>query len=176
MAWLEKDHNGHGRQPPDQAAQSHIQPGLECLQGWDGGAATTSLGNLFHCVTTHFLLIPNLNLPSCFKTIPPRPTTSNPWKHSFPLLFIRSLPSLMNIHWDLLYLLCLKALLLAFRFLQTNQTYSHQFYKHREGQDHRYHLLASHTDTEHVPIISIIVRELTENTWNGGKKKKGQMK
>ena len=22
------------RQPPDQAAQSHIQPGLECLQGW----------------------------------------------------------------------------------------------------------------------------------------------
>ena len=24
-----------GRQPLDQAAQSHIQPGLECLQGWD---------------------------------------------------------------------------------------------------------------------------------------------
>jgi len=24
----------HGRQPPDQSAQSHIQPGLECLQGW----------------------------------------------------------------------------------------------------------------------------------------------
>jgi len=23
-----------GRQPQDQAAQSHIQPGLECLQGW----------------------------------------------------------------------------------------------------------------------------------------------
>ena len=23
-----------GRQPPDQAARSHIQPGLECLQGW----------------------------------------------------------------------------------------------------------------------------------------------
>ena len=23
-----------GRQPPEQAAQSHIQPGLECLQGW----------------------------------------------------------------------------------------------------------------------------------------------
>jgi len=23
-----------GRQPPDQAAQGHIQPGLECLQGW----------------------------------------------------------------------------------------------------------------------------------------------
>ena len=24
----------HGRQPRDQAAQSHIQPGLECLQEW----------------------------------------------------------------------------------------------------------------------------------------------
>jgi len=23
-----------GLQPPDQAAQSHIQPGLECFQGW----------------------------------------------------------------------------------------------------------------------------------------------
>jgi len=43
MAWVEKDHNAHpvptpcyvqGRQPPAQAAQSHIQPGLECLQGW----------------------------------------------------------------------------------------------------------------------------------------------
>jgi len=43
MGWVEKDHNGHlvstpcsvqGRQPPDQAAQSHIQPGLERLQGW----------------------------------------------------------------------------------------------------------------------------------------------
>ena len=42
MAWVEKDHNDHvvstpchgqGCQPPDQAAQSHIQPGLECLQG-----------------------------------------------------------------------------------------------------------------------------------------------
>jgi len=43
MAWVEKDHDDHpvptpcsvqGRQPADQAAQSHIQPGLECLQGW----------------------------------------------------------------------------------------------------------------------------------------------
>ena len=24
-----------GHQPPDQAAQSHIQPGPECLQEWD---------------------------------------------------------------------------------------------------------------------------------------------
>jgi len=43
MAWVEKDHNDHlvstpllcaGSPPPDQAAQSHIQPGLKCLQGW----------------------------------------------------------------------------------------------------------------------------------------------
>jgi len=43
MAWVEKNHNDHlvstpryvqGRQPAAQAAQSHIQPGLECLQGW----------------------------------------------------------------------------------------------------------------------------------------------
>ena len=39
MAWVEKDHNDHlvptlcyvqGHQAPDQAAQSHNQPGLEC--------------------------------------------------------------------------------------------------------------------------------------------------
>ena len=43
MAWVERDLNDHlistpcyvqGHQPPEQAAQSHIQPGLECLQGW----------------------------------------------------------------------------------------------------------------------------------------------
>ena len=43
MAWVEKDHSAHpvptpcyvqGHQPAAQAAQSHIQPGLECLQGW----------------------------------------------------------------------------------------------------------------------------------------------
>jgi len=46
MAWVEKDHNAHpvptpcyvqGCQPPDQAAQSHIQPGsafLICQQWW----------------------------------------------------------------------------------------------------------------------------------------------
>ena len=41
MAWVETDHSDHlvstppccvqGRHPPDQAAQSHIQPGLEWL-------------------------------------------------------------------------------------------------------------------------------------------------
>jgi len=77
MAWVEKDHNAHpvptpchvqGRQPADQAAQSHIQPGLECLQGW---GIHSLLGQPVQCVTTlcvkSFLLISNLNLP-CLNT------------------------------------------------------------------------------------------------------------
>ena len=71
MAWVEKDHRDHrvsypcyvqGRQPADQAAQSRIQPGLECLQWWGNH---NLLGNLFQCITTlcvkNFLLISNLN-------------------------------------------------------------------------------------------------------------------
>jgi len=58
MACVEKDHNDHpvptpryvqGRQPADQAAQSHIQPGLECLQGW---GIHSLLGQPVQCVTT----------------------------------------------------------------------------------------------------------------------------
>ena len=58
MAWAEKDHNDHpvstlcyvqGRQPADQAAQSHIQPGLECLQRW---GIHSLLGQPVQCVTT----------------------------------------------------------------------------------------------------------------------------
>jgi len=53
-----------GCQPPDQAAQSHIQPGLECLQGW---GIQNLLGQPVQCVTTlwvkNFFLISNLNLP-----------------------------------------------------------------------------------------------------------------
>jgi len=73
MAWVEKDHNDHliptscyvqGPQPADQAAQSHIQPGLQCLQGW---GTHSLLGQPVQCVTTlwvkNFLLISNLNLP-----------------------------------------------------------------------------------------------------------------
>ena len=72
MAWVEKDHNAHpvptpcyvqGHQPAAQAAQSHIQPGLECLQGW---GIHSLLGQPVQCVTTlwvkNFLLISNLNL------------------------------------------------------------------------------------------------------------------
>ena len=73
MAWIEKDHNNHllstsccmkGHQPADQAAQSHIQPGLECLQGW---GIHSLLGQPVQCVTIlwvkNFLLISNQNLP-----------------------------------------------------------------------------------------------------------------
>jgi len=58
MAWVEKDHSDHlvsapcyvqGRQPAAQAAQSHIQPGLECLQGW---GIHSLLGQPVQCVTT----------------------------------------------------------------------------------------------------------------------------
>ena len=53
-----------GHQPLHQAAQSHIQPGLECLQQQ---GTHNLLGNLFQYVTTLcvkcFLLISNLNIP-----------------------------------------------------------------------------------------------------------------
>jgi len=38
-----------GHQPAAQAAQSHIQPGLECLQGW---GIHSLLGQPVQCVTT----------------------------------------------------------------------------------------------------------------------------
>ena len=51
------------------------------------GASTTSLGNLFQCVTTvcvkNFLLISNLNFLSQFKTIPPCPITIHPPKQMY---------------------------------------------------------------------------------------------
>jgi len=73
VAWVEKDHNAHpvptpcyvqGHQPAAQAAQSHIQPGLECLQGW---GIHSLPGQPVQCITTlwvkNFFLISNLNLP-----------------------------------------------------------------------------------------------------------------
>jgi len=59
-----------GHQPLDQVAQSHIQPGLECLQGW---GIHTLLGQPVQCVTT--LCVEKL-LP---KSIP----KVSLWKHSF---------------------------------------------------------------------------------------------
>ena len=58
MALVEKDLSAYlvstlcyvlGHQPPEQAAQSHIQPGLECLQGW---GIHSLLGQPVQCVTT----------------------------------------------------------------------------------------------------------------------------
>ena len=49
-----------GHQPLDQAAQSHIQPGLECLQGW---GIHSLLGQPVPMRVKNFLLISNLNLP-----------------------------------------------------------------------------------------------------------------
>ena len=55
--------------PLDQVAQCPVQPGLECFRK---GAFTTSLGNLFQCLTTltlkNVFLIPGLNLP-CMGTV-----------------------------------------------------------------------------------------------------------
>ena len=94
MAWVEKDHNAHpvstpfyvqGRQPADQAAQSHIQPGLGCLQGW---GIHNLLGQPVP-VRHHPLceqLPPNIQpkpLLSQFKTIPPCPITIHPREQSF---------------------------------------------------------------------------------------------
>jgi len=68
-----------GRQPAAQAAQSHIQPGLECLQGW---GIHPSLGNLFSAspplgekLPPHIQPKPPL---SQFETIPPCPITIHP--------------------------------------------------------------------------------------------------
>ena len=101
MAWVEKDCNDHvvstpccmqGCQPPDQAAQSHIQPGLECLQGWGIHNLLGQPAPVCH----HPLcekLPPNIQpkpLPSQLKTVPPCPITIHPCKQLFPLLFICS--------------------------------------------------------------------------------------
>ena len=81
-----------GRPPLDQAAQSHIQPGLECLQGW---GIYKLLGQPVP-VCHHPLgekLLPNIQPKpplSQFKTIPPCPITIHPCKQPFLLLFICS--------------------------------------------------------------------------------------
>ncbi|XP_052529297.1 uncharacterized protein LOC128076048 isoform X1 [Tympanuchus pallidicinctus] len=87
MAWVGKAHSDHllstpccvqGRQPADQAAQSHVQPGLECLQGWG----------------IHSLLgqpVPVPHLPLCDKLPPqiqPKP----------PLCQLKTTPCPVTIH------------------------------------------------------------------------------
>ena len=90
-----------GRQPPDQAAQSHIQPGLECLQGW----GTHNLLGQPVPVRHHPLyekLLPNIQPKSPlsqFKTIPPCSTHSQQWKLEVKCILCHlksSFPSLLE--------------------------------------------------------------------------------
>ena len=85
------------RQPPDQAAQSRIQPGiqpgLECLQGWGSHSLLVQPVPVCH----HSLgeKLPSNIQPksplSQFKTIPPCPITIHSHEQLFPLLCICSL-------------------------------------------------------------------------------------
>ena len=81
-------------QPPDQAAQSHIQRGLECLQGW--GILRQPVPVCHHLLCEK--LLPNIQPKpplSQFKTIPLCPLiTIHPCKQPLPFLFTRSLQAL----------------------------------------------------------------------------------
>ena len=97
MAWVEKDHNDHRVSTPRLCAnhqrianhQSRLPRATSSvvLNASSDGTSTTSLGNLFQCITTlwvkNFLLISNLNLP-CLSLRP------------FPLVL--SLSTLVNSH------------------------------------------------------------------------------
>jgi len=84
MAWVIEDHSDHlvpspcyvqGGQPADQAAQSHIQPGLECLHGW-GIHSLPGQPVPVHHHPMGEKLPPNIQPKpplSQFKTIPPCP-------------------------------------------------------------------------------------------------------
>jgi len=65
IIWFQPRCHGQGHLPPDQIAQSSIQPGLDTARE---GAATASLGNLGQGLTTlmvkNFFPISHLNLPS----------------------------------------------------------------------------------------------------------------
>ena len=78
------------RQPPDQAAQSHIQPGPECLQGW--GIHKLLVPVHHHPLCENLPLISNLNLPclslKAFSLVLSISTLEN---SRSPLLFICSL-------------------------------------------------------------------------------------
>ena len=82
-----------GRQPPDQAAQSHIQPGLQCPQGWGIHSLLGQPVPVCHHPRGEELP-PNIQPKpplSQFKTIPPCPITVHPRKQPLHLVFICSL-------------------------------------------------------------------------------------
>ena len=76
----------------NQVAQSLVHPDLDCLQ-----LSTTSLGNMFQCLTTlivkSFFLIYNVNLPSFSLKlfISPCPVTTDSAKEPVPFLLIAPL-------------------------------------------------------------------------------------
>ena len=91
---LEGTFRGHPVQPPcnvqghlqlDQIAQSPIQPGLECFQGWGichVSGQPVPVSHHLHC-KKNFFLISNVNLPSfLFKIINPCPVATAPAKKS----------------------------------------------------------------------------------------------
>ena len=82
-----------GHQSLDQAVQSHIQPGLECLQGWGIHNLLGQPVPVCHQPLGEKLL-PNIQPKpplSQFKTIPPCPITIHPHNQPFPFLFTCSL-------------------------------------------------------------------------------------
>ena len=96
-----------GRQPRDRAAQSHMQPGLECLQGW---GIHNLLGQPVP-VRHHPLgekLLPNIQPTSPlsqFKTIPPCPIAIHPRKQPSCLYaaFKHHWKATMRSPWSLLF-------------------------------------------------------------------------
>ena len=81
IIWFQPPCYVQGHQPLNQAAQNHIQPGLECLQGWGIHNLLGQPVPLRH----HHLgekLPPNIQPKpplSQFKTIPPCPITIHPF-------------------------------------------------------------------------------------------------
>ena len=97
-----------GHQPPDQAAQSHIQPGLECIQRW---GIHSLLGQPVQCVTTlcvkNFFLISNLNLPCLslrpFPLVLPLSTLINSRSPSCLYAPFKNWKAAMRSPWGLLF-------------------------------------------------------------------------
>jgi len=89
-----------GCQPADQAAQSHIQPGLECLQGWGIHSLLGQPVPVRHHPLSEKLppSIPTKPPLSPFKTIPPCPVTI----HACKQLLNKGLCPVISDHFPLL--------------------------------------------------------------------------
>ena len=56
--------NEQGHLQLDQVAQNHIQPGLDCLQGWGiHHVSGQPVPVFYHLIVQNFFLAPSLNLP-----------------------------------------------------------------------------------------------------------------